>query len=399
MVLDLKRPRLEYALLAGVALLLGGMILFASFWMHMHRASESDLKYVRHSREVIQKMSEFRISLLELDVAERDYLITGRDQFIENSARSRRTLWKEHQALGDLVADNAEQVARVKTLKTLLTARMSLGDELIALRDDYGLSGAQPLIAKGIDQVHNGRIQNILELMLEEEFRLLDIRRGNFDSSLQMRKDLALVSVVIILLMLSVLVWWVRRELRRRRLHVRQLDRVAHIDHVTGLPNRRQFLMTSSTLLALTRRQKGMLAVMLMDLDGFKGVNDTYGHDVGDKLLVEVGRRLRASIRASDVIARFGGDEFAVVMSEVASIDHVCALAQKLIDAIGEPYVLGEVKCASVGASIGIAWYPDHGEEVETLLLHADEALYESKRAGRRRYTIYNATLAETEQT
>src|SRR5690606_4651229 len=147
----------------------------------------------------------------------------------------------------------------------------------------------------------------------------------------------------------------------RRRRHLHQLDRFAHVDPVTGLPNRRQFLMTAGTLLALTQRQQGMMAVMMMDLDGFKGVNDTYGHDVGDKLLIEVGRRLQASIRASDVVARFGGDEFAIVLSELDDLDNVRVIAQKLIDAIGAPYVLGEVQCNSVGASIGIAWFPDHG--------------------------------------
>ena len=113
---------------------------------------------------------------------------------------------------------------------------------------------------------------------------------------------------------------------------------------------------------------------------------------------IGVGRRLQASIRASDVVARFGGDEFAVVLSELDDLDNVRAIAQKLIDAVGAPYVLGEVQCNSVGVSIGIAWFPDHGTDMDILLQRADQALYASKRAGRRRYTFYNDTLAETEQ-
>src|SRR5690606_6879028 len=102
--------------------------------------------------------------------------------------------------------------------------------------------------------------------------------------------------------------------------------------------------------------------------------------------------------RASDLAARFGGDEFAVVMSKLEDIEDARRVAQKLIDTIAEPYVLGAVRCDSVGVSIGIAWYPDHGEDIATLLQHADETLYESKRAGKRRYTIYKANTRQLEQ-
>lgn len=396
--MSIKAPRLEYVLLAGVALLLGGIGLFATFWMHLNQANESDLKYLRHSREVIQSMNEFKIVLLELELSERNYLITGRDPFLENHTRYRNELLQRHHTLSGMIADNPQQVARINALQPLLKARLALSEQLLGQRDDYGLSGAQPMIAQGLDHIHNGRIDAVLRQMQLEEAHLLKARRDKFDLSMGKRKSLTLVCVAIILGLLIALMAWVRQELRRRRRHLHQLDRFAHIDSVTGLPNRRQFLMTAGTLLALTQRQQGMMAVMMMDLDGFKGVNDTYGHDVGDKLLIEVGRRLQASIRASDVVARFGGDEFAVVLSELDDLDNVRAIAQKLIDAVGAPYVLDEVQCNSVGASIGIAWFPDHGTDMDILLQRADQALYASKRAGRRRYTFYNDTLAETEQ-
>lgn len=393
-----KAPRLEHVLLAGVALLLGGIGLFATFWMNLNQANESDLKYLRHSREVIQSLNEFKIVLLELELSERDYLITGREPFLERHSKYRSDLLQRHRVLSEMVADNPQQTVRVSALAPLLKARLALSDQLLGQRDDFGLSGTQPLIAQGFDEVHNGRIDEVLWQMQTEEARLLKARRDKFDLSMGKRKSLATVSVAIILLLMGVLIWWVRRELRRRRLHVRQLDRAAHLDHITGLANRRQFMVVSGTMLALTQRQQGMMAVMVLDMDGFKNVNDTYGHDVGDQLLMEVGRRLKATIRASDLVARFGGDEFAIVMSELGDVEDARHLAQKLIKVIGEAYVLNAVRCDSVGVSIGIAWYPDHGEDVATLLQHADEALYESKRAGRRRYTIYQANIRKLEQ-
>lgn len=396
--MSIKAPRLEYALLAGVALLLGGIGLFATFWMHLNQTNESDLKYLRHSREVIQSMNEFKIVLLELELSERDYLITGRDPFLENHTRYRNELLQRHHALSEMVADNPQQAARAYALQPLLKARLALSEQLLGQRDDYGLSGAQPLIAQGLDHVHNGRIDEVLRQMQIEEAHLLQARRDKFDVSMGKRKSLAMASVAIIMGLLIALMAWVRQELQRRRRRFRQLNHFAHIDLITGLPNRRQFLLTASTMLALAQRQQSMIAVMMLDLDGFKGVNDSYGHEVGDKLLHEVGQRLQASIRASDLVARFGGDEFAIVMSEADNLDHVRGLAQKLIDAICAPYALDEGHFDSVGISIGIALFPEHGADVDTLLQHADRALYASKRTGRRRYTVYNATLAEMEQ-
>lgn len=398
MVVKFKALRLEHVLLAGVALLLGGIGLFATFWMNLNQTNESDLKYLRHSREVIQSLSEFKIVLLELELSERDYLITGREPFLERHGKYRSDLLQRHRVLSEMVADNPQQTVRASALAPLLKARLALSDQLLGQRDDFGLSGTQPLIAQGFDEVHNGRIDEVLWQMQAEEAHLLKVRRDKFDLSMGKRKSLAMLSVAIILGLLIALMAWVRQELRRRRRHVRQLDRFAHIDLVTGLPNRRQFLLTASTMLALAQRQQGMLAVMMMDLDGFKGVNDLYGHDVGDKLLIEVGQRLQASIRASDLVARFGGDEFAIIMSEVDNLDHVRGLAQKLITAIGAPYMLGAAQSDRVGVSIGIACFPEHGDDVDILLKHADQALYESKRTGRRRYTFYNATLQEMEQ-
>lgn len=129
----------------------------------------------------------------------------------------------------------------------------------------------------------------------------------------------------------------------------------------------------------------------MLDLDGFKGVNDSLGHEAGDLLLRSVAQRLTASVRGSDLVARLGGDEFIIMLSEVSDIDGVKALAQKLVEALGAEYMLGDKLCNSVGASLGLAWSPDHGDDIEILMRHADMALYAAKRAGKRQYAIYKA--------
>ena len=118
---------------------------------------------------------------------------------------------------------------------------------------------------------------------------------------------------------------------------------------------------------------------MLIDLDGFKDINDGLGHDHGDRLLVEIGSRLLRAVREGDIVARLGGDEFAVALTSRVSRQSALAAARRIAAALGAPIVLGGIE-VSIGASIGIALFPDHGASTEVLLRHADAAMYEAKR-------------------
>lgn len=179
---------------------------------------------------------------------------------------------------------------------------------------------------------------------------------------------------------------WRREESERERY-------LAYHDVLTGLPNRASFLAMLELALARAQRDTGRLAVLFIDLDKFKPVNDAFGHHVGDQLLSAVGGRLRAAIRKSDVVGRIGGDEFAAVLNHKVSPAQACRLAQKLLRILARRFTIGPHR-VSIAGSIGLAFYPDDGLCVEQLMIHADAAMYQAKARGGGTYQCYSAGMA-----
>lgn len=169
---------------------------------------------------------------------------------------------------------------------------------------------------------------------------------------------------------------------------------LAASDHLTGLHNRRMFSELVASHLEVARRSRRHYAVLYLDLDRFKQINDNLGHHVGDLLLQAVAQRLRQMLRSSDVIARMGGDEFAVLVSGLEQPGDMDALAAKLVARLSLPYEDLEGHSIQVTPSIGIAFFPRDGHDVERLCRHADAAMYEAKRAGRGRFAYYDAVLS-----
>ncbi len=171
----------------------------------------------------------------------------------------------------------------------------------------------------------------------------------------------------------------------------------ANFDTLTGLPNRNMFRDRLSQAMKKTARSRLPLALLLIDLDKFKDVNDTLGHDVGDTLLQETARRIRDCVRESDTVARLGGDEFAVIVSELGDSGALETVSRKIIDQLAKPYPLGN-EVAFVSASIGIALYPNDAADIDTLVKNADQAMYAAKNQGRNRYSYFTLSLHETAQ-
>lgn len=164
----------------------------------------------------------------------------------------------------------------------------------------------------------------------------------------------------------------------------------ANFDPLTDLPNRRMFEDRLRVELLKAQRSQDKLAVLFLDLDRFKAVNDTLGHEVGDQLLAQAAQRLKTCVRASDTVARLGGDEFTAILPTLDTEARVDAVAQHIIDALSAPFDLGEHR-VSVGASVGIAIYPVDSQDLSGLLTCADQAMYAAKHAGRGRYQYFKA--------
>ncbi len=169
--------------------------------------------------------------------------------------------------------------------------------------------------------------------------------------------------------------------------HSHELETLALHDALTGLPNRRLLMDRLSLAIAHARRSKRTMAVMYLDLDGFKQINDTLGHDAGDTLLKMAAVRLLAAVRQEDTVARLGGDEFVIVLWELGHADGVAKLVSKVMQAASQPYRIQD-RDVDMTVSVGVGIYPTHGTEVETLMKSADLALYEAKHAGKNNYRL-----------
>lgn len=175
----------------------------------------------------------------------------------------------------------------------------------------------------------------------------------------------------------------------RKNMEVR-MHQMAHYDLLTELPNRALLNDRLQQEVIRAKREKTHMAVMFLDLDKFKPVNDNLGHEIGDLLLKQVAVRLLASVRAADTVARLGGDEFVVVLHAIEQQQDAAVVAEKILNALNQPFNIGGHEI-SISASIGIAAYPEHGKEEKLLLLNADIAMYQAKKEGRNGYCFISS--------
>ncbi|HPL63477.1 MAG TPA: diguanylate cyclase [Syntrophales bacterium] len=182
------------------------------------------------------------------------------------------------------------------------------------------------------------------------------------------------------------------RDITDRKRQERKLTFMAMHDHLTGLPNRTLFMDRLHQAIGGAARKKHFVSVMYLDLDYFKNVNDSYGHGTGDELLKAVGARLRETLRKTDTVARMGGDEFMLLLSDLENKEDTLKIARKAIAAFRTPFDAGG-RSLHITPSIGISVYPDDGDTFEVLAKNADIAMYHAKETGRNSYELYTPRL------
>lgn len=189
------------------------------------------------------------------------------------------------------------------------------------------------------------------------------------------------------------LVYAAAHDITERREAEHHLHELAYYDRLTGLPNRALFFDRLSQSLSGAKRNQRRLGILFIDLDGFKKVNDEHGHDAGDTVLKTVADRLVETVRATDTVARMGGDEFVVILNELEGQDGAVLVTRKILAAVTQEIPLSDTLTCSVGASIGISIYPEHGDDMDSLLMAADMAMYLSKKKGRNGFALAGETM------
>lgn len=232
-------------------------------------------------------------------------------------------------------------------------------------------------------------LDSAIETITDEERsaiaeRWFDVKYEAGLSAESVRRWAVRVGLVVIAVMAAFGIWnsQLRREIRRRKEVEEQIRYLARHDDLTDLPNRHLLKDRLRQALAQHKRSEQRFALLFIDLDGFKLVNDEYGHDVGDELLVQVADRLKGTLREQDTVCRFGGDEFIILLTELGSGDDALHVARKLVAEITRPYSISATR-AEISASVGIALYPDHGSSSQALMRLADKAMYEVKHDGK----------------
>ena len=178
-------------------------------------------------------------------------------------------------------------------------------------------------------------------------------------------------------------------DITERKQSEEMIQQLAFYDSLTGLPNRKLFSDRLRIALVQAQRNQKKVGIAMLDLDKFKDVNDTLGHDVGDTLLKAAAERLSAALRKGDTVARFGGDEFVLILPDIEATGYATQVAQKIVDRLRQPFLIDTHQLV-VTTSIGIAVYPNDGIDEGVLLKNADIAMYQAKQAGGSRYQLWN---------
>jgi diguanylate cyclase (GGDEF)-like protein len=338
---------------------------------------------------VVELLRNVSSAVADSEAGQRSYIISGRREYLEDASIVLRVADSWLNDIRALIGNDAVELEKIGSLQASIAARAAEFERTLELLRRGDQRGALRAISA------EGSRQNLEDAY--ELFRQLRAKQGALfmqrTQQVQEQSHFSLATQYVAtffgLLFLGLIYYMVYREITVRRQTEEKLKIVATHDPLTALPNRTLLHERLSHALAKAQRHGRRLAVLLVDLDRFKHVNDTLGHEAGDTLLQAASRRFYDCLRETDTMARQGGDEFVVLMDELSDREPITRVSQRILDAMAEPFVI-EGQEIHVTASVGISVYPDDGR---TLLRNADIALYRAKEKGKNNYQFYSAQI------
>ena len=388
---NILSPSLERKILLGIAVPSGILLflLFAAIYSEV-RFLRSELRMENLEKEQLL-VNRTLSDLKDAETGERGFLITGMPSYLEPYRVARK----------DLV-DDLGGVSRLSGLVPGLAGELPHFDDLIreklgelqvtlSLRENAGFSAAKEMVMNGFGKNTMDLIRKLSVRMGDQCQVAIGVARKTVLRRERRLIGFGMLTAFSIIVLLSFLFNMIYRDIQEKKYLLDRLEDESTHDFLTRLYNRAFFTDWFRKSLSLASRQNSRLAILMIDLDGFKQVNDRFGHQMGDAVLVEVSRLFARMSRESDILARLGGDEFVILVPVLEKTTDLSVLAERILSVFSKPVLpdLGEV---SLGASIGIAVFPDDGADPDALLNAADRALYLAKKEGRNCYRFHGDT-------
>lgn len=353
---------------------------------YQHQRSAEGVRSVDHTRRVIAYIDALRIYLLNLDTAVRKFAESENPAFLDSHLICRESGCPSAEQLIALVQADRVELARLAPLPALQSA-LETGFNALQQRGKAG-GDSTPAVRElaGFDKSAIEQIHRILIEAEREELNQLETReKARIHDQTLSSALLGMAGLWTGLALLGLYRETVR--LIRAGINAEQTIRQLSLrDPLTGLANRRFLHENERHWIAGAKRSRAQMAVLVVDLDDFKAVNDRHGHAAGDEVLVTSAERMKLLVREADVIARFGGDEFVIVLEQVDNAEAAREVASRVVESLSQPVPLASGGTAQIGASVGIAMCCSSGETLDDLLRKADAALYAAKRDGKNTY-------------
>lgn len=388
-MLNYKRRIIIPLIIAAALLCISMLWLFTAMYQLVYYSEQKDL--VDRQRYDIVALGK---AITNAESGQRGYLLTGHTLFLDTLERGRAETSTVMAKLDTQARSLTLLQPGLKRIRQLVHQKFDILDQNIQVQLHAGEFSPHLSLSKD-----KGReVMKLIDDELLDLDRKLAHLRENFEHEIRKRMLASVIGGILLgVVIIGVLLFSYRsttlllEQVLETQAVAKQASHQADHDLLTGLPNRRSVGVHLDNTYQLARHTSKQFAILFMDLDGFKLINDKYGHEVGDALLVEVANRFKKVLRQSDFLARQGGDEFILVVGNYLYRQELTQLAQRLIQLFSEPVMVLGLPL-EIGVSIGIAEYPHHAKQVKQLLHVADQAMYDSKKSGKNRYSFGSET-------